>query len=257
MKLYIGAEQYAPGLTAELCSLQDINGIILGDMFCTKRMFSGGIAGEIRCIQLAAEYGMEIVYQSPLYVTSRNCDEVESILEMLVSVKTEVFVIVQDMGLVSLIHERFPRFRIVWGQMGRAREFMLNSGFLQLLAAEGVYGVEISDAEMTDKLTCCGLIPCCVYGHTVYNTVGRICYLKYQGMECCREDCIGGRYSLREPVSGSKMTINGYMLGKKLVYSDKMQELLASDKEAVCMLYVSSMAELNERLRQCKNNVVL
>ena len=230
IQYYVGLNTYSHEVVQNLCSSKAVKGIILGDLFCTKRMFNNGIAEEILLMQEIIKAEKEIIFQSPLYITSRNYDEVLSILKMLDSYSINTSAIVHDMGLVHLIHKRFPTIKIIWGRMARTREYHFNDNFFTLLLKEGVCGIETAEIKFITDIKKSNLCPYLVYGNLQYITVGRQCYQMYQGLTCNRDNCLIGRYSLKESESQFCMTINGHILGEKIIYDPAIFQIFLDDQ---------------------------
>ena len=102
---FAGRETYDLGRIEELIEKSEVKGIILGDLFCQKRMFQNGIADLILLMDRVLASKKEAVYQAPLYVTGRNLEEVTAILRLMDGYKKESCVIVQDFGTARMAAE--------------------------------------------------------------------------------------------------------------------------------------------------------
>ena len=80
---YCALETYPEDAFVQLIGDSAVKGLILGDRFCQKRMFPDGLAQEIVFMKQAMESGKELLYQTPLYVTTRNWDTVLSIVKLI------------------------------------------------------------------------------------------------------------------------------------------------------------------------------
>jgi len=214
-KYFVAYESYDAQILGSLCGNGDVKGIILGDALCNKRMIRGGISELVLMMNRVLSSEKTAIYQAPLYVTSRNRDEVASILGMMDGYKKESFVIVQDFGTAELISREFKNLRTVWGQLGRVRELRFSDEFLKFLCKRNFCGMETGDGALAKRLAGFGLVPFFSDAVIGYQTVGRVCYLEYETGRCDPLLCRKGCYSLREENGEYEMTVDGFMLGKK------------------------------------------
>lgn len=216
MKEYIvGCESYDFEQINSLCDKSEIKGVILGDLFCQKRMFNNGIADLILLTQRVLLSKKKVIYQAPLYVTSRNLNEVKSILNLMDGYEKESYVIVQDFGTAELVNREYNNIQLIWGQLGRVRELRYSDDFLMFLRKKAFAGMETGDKEIVERMISFGLIPFFNNAVLKYRTLGRNCYLEYQTGRCEPALCHSGCYSLKAKNEEFEMTIDGYMLGKK------------------------------------------
>ncbi len=118
---FAGRETYDLGRIEELIEKSEVKGIILGDLFCQKRMFQNGIADLILLMDRVLASKKEAVYQVPLYVTGRNLEEVTAILRLMDGYKKESCVIVQDFGTARMTPDRIRIYALSgdrWGECG-------------------------------------------------------------------------------------------------------------------------------------------
>lgn len=214
-------ETYFEKRVDKLCYADEVRGIVLGDLFCQKRMFVNGFVDLILFIKKIMTTDKELVYQTPLYVTGRNIDEVTSVLKLLSTHNKPVYVIVQDFGVTEAIRRDFPMLKLIWGQMGRSRELRFSSDFLLFLKLKDFYGMETSNLELANRFAEFDLVPFFGNASLEYKTIGRNCYLQYQTGKCDRNACIDGVFELEADDSTLSMSIDGFMMGKKLNYIDK------------------------------------
>lgn len=220
-KYMVRFETYSEKRIDKLCHTDKVRGIVLGDLFCQKRMFANGFVDLILFIKLVMSSDKELVYQTPLYVTGRNIDDMISVLKMLSEHNKPVYIIVQDFGMVEIIRRDFPTLKLIWGQMGRSREHRFSSDFLKFLNLKDFHGMETSNPELANHFAEFGLIPFFGNASLGYQTVGRNCYLQYQTGKCDRNACIDGVFELEADDSTCSMSIDGFMMGKNLNYIDK------------------------------------
>lgn len=241
---YLGLDCYDNAYFTELVSKKDIKGLVVGDLFCNNRMFEHGIIDLLLLIDTIASHKKTIIFQCPIYVTSRNIDQISFMLKYIERKNTKTYVIVHDLGMVNLIHREFKNFEIIWGRMARFRDYVLNHDFLMLLKDIGISGFELQNLKYRYLVQNSGLMPFIVYGEMKYVTIGRQCYNKYQGLECCREDCLNGRYSMNDLESDFKMTINGYIMGERFIYNEENKLSAIDDAEQV--VYAANKKEYNK-----------
>lgn len=227
-KYLIRYETYDKDRIKRLCEDTKIGGIVMGDLFCKKRMYPNGFVDEIFFVKQVLDSDKELIYQAPLYVTSRNIDEVISILNFIKESKKDCAVIVQDFGTAELIRREYSKLRLIWGQLGRVREKRFSDEFLQFLVEREFYGMETSDTGLAKRLIMKGLIPYIGNAVLQYQTVGRNCYLQYEADICDPKACLDGCYSLKGEDNSIEMTIDGFMLGKRLQHlsNDKFEEMI-------------------------------
>lgn len=218
---YVGFDTYDQKKISKLCADAEVRGVVLGDLFCTKRMFSGGIAEEIACISHVMKSGKTVIYQTPLYVTNRNMDEVMSVASMILEESQSHMIITEDIGVAVAVREKYPQARLIWGRMGRNREYRYNDDFLEMLKDSGFGGFETADSTLAGRVQEAGMKPFLLYGNLYYATMGRECYMKYQTGSCDRAACLSGNHCMKDKESNFKMSIDGYLLGERFSYGDQ------------------------------------
>lgn len=226
-------ETYDAERIDSLCQSDEVRGIIIGDLFCQKRMFENSVVDLILFIKRILLTEKELVYQVPLYVTSRNLNEVVSILKLISGHTQNTYAIVQDFGTAEVISRDFPKIRLIWGQMGRVREHRFSDDFLNFLQLKGFYGMETSNIELAKRLTEFNIVPFFGNAQITYETIGRNCYLQYQTGICDSKACLHGKYELEKADGSFSMTIDGYMMGKRIVYINKETILEHCNKQDV------------------------
>ena len=247
---FLGLDCYEAADYPRLLHEPAVRGLVVGDLFCEKRMFENGRLGLLEAIDAIAAAGKAIVFQCPVYVTSRNYEDVRFLLQYIRQKHTKTYVIVHDLGMVHLISQEFSEYVLLWGRMARFREYVLNRDFLQFLKSNGVTGIELTGGRFRSLAEQCGLTPYIVFGWGGYATIGRQCYNQYQGLGCCREDCLNGRYSMHDTESSFQMKINGYMMGES--FSAIGEKMLAEEDTAEQIVYRKTIAEY-DRLKEDAN----
>ena len=231
-QIFVSYESYDAERVERLCADSDVQGVVLGDLFCQKRMFPRAGADLVLLMNRVLSSEKTAVYQAPLYVTSRNWDEVVAILDLMDSFAKPSYVIVQDFGTAEWITKTYKNLRLVWGQLGRVRELRFSEDFLGFLQEKGFFGMETSDPDLARRLRRHALVPFAGSAVLQYQTLGRICYVKYQLGACDRTACTTGCYAMRAEDEPFEMTVDGYMLGKKYkAISDETVEKLCEGGE--------------------------
>lgn len=236
---FLGLDCYETEDFSTLLADPEIMGLVLGDLFCEARMFRNGRMDLLEVVDTVASAGKAIAFQCPVYVTSRNREDVRFLLQYIRKKHVKTYAIVHDLGIVDLISREFCEFRMIWGRMARFRDYVLNRDFLCLLKSIGVCGIELCGIQYRLMAEECGLAPFIVYGWSGYATIGRQCYHQYQGLGCCRESCLSGRYSMHDAESSFQMTINGYMMGERFAAIE--ENLLSESDPAEQMVYASNI----------------
>lgn len=230
-KYFARYERYDRAGVDALCRRSDIRGIVLGDLFCHRRMFQNGIAEFVLLLSQVLASDKTVIYQAPLYVTGRNLDEVKSILALLHGSGKKTYVIVQDFGTAELVAREYGSIGLIWGQLGRVRERRYSGEFFTFLQHKRFVGMETGDVQLAQRMTAYGLTPFFTDAPLHYQTLGRICYLEYQVGHCDPAACHSGCYQLRAENETYGMTIDGYMMGKEY------RPVPQADVETACETY--------------------
>ena len=219
MNIYIGVERVTDELLALLRAESGVRGVVLGDYACNRRMFSGGFAGMMRCVQDVSNSGKEIIAQTPMYLTERNYDDVvETTLFLRRSCGVRGF-LVQDVGFAKRISRDLPDVNLIWSQMGRNRGSLINLEFVRFLKSIGIKGLELSAPGRLRALAQVGLAAWACYGGLSYATVSRGCYNQHTDAEYqCKRECLHGEHRLEG--KHKSLTIDGHFLGRRIVYDD-------------------------------------
>ena len=249
MTVYCGIDNYDNGVLKTLCDRTDIQGIVVGDLFCQKRMFHRGLVDLVDDIRYLSARDKRVIYQTPLYPTSRNWEDIEAILSLLSEVSGAV-ILTEDLGIIHHVQERYPALTVGWVRMGRSRDYEYNSSFFHFLADNGVRFFETDRLDTAARLKQAGLEPWLVYGNLYYKTIGRICYCQYQlgaDTAVCNTVCRSGQYALQLPNGSCRMSLDGYMMGETLCYSADIAA--RAEKEDTLVVYAKTLTELQDRLQ--------
>lgn len=248
MEVYCGLDYYSGHELKEILSKKAVAGVVLGDLFCQRRMFDFGEAGFMEAVGRVHEAGRQIVYQPPLYATPDVFSSICDTLGYLDSLGPGI-VLVQDIGLAERIAAEYKKLTPVWNRMGRSREYTFSGEYLRFLKDVGLKGFETDDPRVADLAERSDLTPWLVYGNLYYRTMGRTCYIKYQ-LNCGDSQCpaLCRRSELRmqlEDDPSYRMTVDGYMLGEQLRYSEGIPAAARPGRKVV--LYARNLVEWEER----------
>ena len=118
---YVALDQYTKDDIVKISDVPSIDGVVLGDLYCNKRMFEFSDHELIDFARLARGLGIHCVYQTPRYLTERNFERVMQLVQYLQKECLIEKVIVQDVGATSYIRRMCPDLPIIWGYMGISR----------------------------------------------------------------------------------------------------------------------------------------
>lgn len=219
----------------------DINGFVLGDLFCQKRMFRFGDEGFAALAMAIARQKKAMLYQTPLYATDDVVTASVGRIEWLLSLGVLDGVLVQDVGVVIELRNRFPELNIIWSRMGRTRGNLITVDTFRYLRKIGVAGIENARPNRREVLLGLGFDVYDVLGDMEYRTLSRKCYSCYLNeisIADCNRRCLGDSDYLT--TNGIQMTVDGYMIGAKLVYPSEMQQMSCNRKDGKTNAYFAS-----------------
>lgn len=79
----------------------NVQGVVVGDPFCSYRMFRYGDIDLFDFIKKCNQAGIQVIYQTPVYVTDRNFKYVTNSLEYLYEKLHVRKFLIQDVGLTD------------------------------------------------------------------------------------------------------------------------------------------------------------
>lgn len=223
MMKYIALEKYDDTTLHELFMNDEIDGIVLGDAFCQKRMFEYGESGLLgACIQ-TAQMGKKVILQTPCYMTDRIFDKNITFIRYLYDNKISTQYLVQDIGFAHKLSEKFPDADIIWSQNSTTRNLANNLSFYRFIRTIGVNSVEVVARKNIPYLVDMGFKIYTANEKISFNTVNRECYYMHQfdiyDGDCGR-GCIVDKVRMVNNVCGIDMSISGYQLGRKYIKTD-------------------------------------
>lgn len=251
MALYCGLNFYTKSDIEFLIQSDLIEGIVLGDLFCQRKMFQYGESQLHEFINVVGRSSKRLVYQTPIYITSRNRMQVLDNIKYINANFPESIILTQDIGALGFIKENCDSVKVAWSRMGRTREYKFNKMFFEALGEIGVNFFETESLNIIDELANSGIQPFLVYGNTHYKTIGRRCYCQYElniNDENCSHFCRNSEYEM-ETVDGSyKMSIDGYMLGLELKYNSEILKKYEKNYDINVVLYVVNFTDLQTQI---------
>lgn len=251
MSIYCGLSLYNDDDINTLIQSNDINGIVIGDFFCQRKMFVKGEPQFYEALNMIGHSQKTLIYQTPVYITSRNRMQIMDNIKYINSVFPGSIILTQDIGVLKYIKDNCNTVEVAWSRMGRSRENSFNNLFYEVIQELGVSFIETESIDMADNMTECSIEPLFIYGNIHYKTIGRRCYCQYEldiQEEDCASYCRNSDYQL-ETLDGSYgMTIDGYMLDSKLKYNANILQKYKSNKAASLMVYATDLKNLQDKL---------
>lgn len=215
--IYVAIEQYDKNVIRQ-CALNNlIEGVVLGDGYCQKRMFEYGEAELLECIQYAHDLNLKVLFQTPVYMTERIFEQTLDKIAFLYERKICEGIIVQDVGFAFSVHERMPDLSIIWGQLSAVRNGAENMLHYEFLKKIGISTIEAVKPELVEPLEEIGFKVVCSNEEIQYSTVNRECYYIHElGVwnKHCERGCIRKKVRMVNEYRNLDMTVDGFMLGK-------------------------------------------
>ena len=252
MALYCGLDFYTTEDVSALIQLDIVDGIVLGDWFCQRKMFKYGESQLYDYINIVGRSSKKLIYQTPIYITSRNRMQVVDTIKYINSNFADSIILTQDIGMLKFIKDNCDNVDVAWSRMGRTIEYSFNRLFYEALRELGVGLFETESLPMAKDLMDSQIQPLLVYGNTQYRTIGRRCYCKYElnaPQEDCSRLCRGSEYEM-ETVDGLySMSIDGYMLGYKLKYNPDILNTYKKIDDVRMVLYAKDYSNFQLQLK--------
>jgi hypothetical protein len=160
------------------------SGIILGDLFCQKRMFENELYDVISLAEFASDIGLEVIFQTPVYNTTRTMEPTMALVRKLVTDGLLNAVLVHDIGAVQALRE-FKEVELWWDRFSFNRDFVPNAPLMEFLRGQGISRVEVIHPVHIPLVADQGL-GVLLYGYgPEIASFGRICYTEYFLNEPC------------------------------------------------------------------------
>lgn len=209
---YVAIQRWSHALVKTLQGR--VGGIILGDLFCQKRMFENEWFEVLELAYLARQLGLQVVFQTPVYNTTNTIEQTTSLIRKLYTTSLVNAVLVHDVGVLQVLSE-LADLDLWWDRFSFNRDFVPNTQLVNFLMAHRISAVEVIRPNHIEDVSRqgCGVL---FYGYGPnVATFGRICYTEYFLNEPCGQRIL---CSQRQPfiVSADKVPLqylaDGYTL---------------------------------------------
>lgn len=189
--VYVTAQRWSRTMLQSLRG--HATGIVLGDLFCQKRMFENewfdvpGLADEARGA------GFEVIFQTPAYNTTRTIESTLALIRKLARAGLLDGVLVHDVGVVEAMRDL--HVAMWWDRFSFNRDFIPNAPLIAFLRGQGISRVEVTRPVHVGDVDGggCGAL---LYGYgPEVASFGRVCYTEDFLDEPCERKilCSGSR----------------------------------------------------------------
>ena len=178
MELNVTAQRWTESLLADICGRDwGTTGIILGDLFCQKRMFANDWFDLPDFSRLARELGARVIFQTSVYNTPRALEPPRTLSAKLSAAGLLDAVLVHDIGVLNELRglpvERW------WDRFAFNRDFVPNDYLVDFLGQQGVSRIEVlRPNHVSPVVEAGGAALLYAYGPEI-TSFGRICYTEY------------------------------------------------------------------------------
>jgi hypothetical protein len=180
--IYVTAQRWSLAIAEAL--RDHARGIILGDLFCQKRMFENDLFDLLDIARSAKDLGFEVVFQTPVYNTTRTMDPTLALIRKLAGDGRLDAILVHDIGVVQAIQE-VKGVELWWDRFSFNRDFVPNAPLMEFLRGQGISRVEVIHPAHVPAVADHGL-GVLLYGYgPEIASFGRICYTEYFLNEPC------------------------------------------------------------------------
>ena len=227
-----------------ISEIADVKGVVIGDVFCQKRMFAHGQWSVPAYCEKLKECNLNVILQTPMYMTSRYLPQWLGLISYLEDGDLVDAVLVQDIGLLATLAQKTPGVTLCWGQMGRNRGSQINAPFLRLIMQLGATAIQLDNPARGEAVASFGLDVWQVYGALAYQSIWRECYSCDQ-LERSPQQC--DRLCKRPLTLVSDelvLSVNGHILGEQLIYSPEAKKQWPFAQQQV--VYAKNYSALKE-----------
>ena len=214
--IYAGLTNYDYNTIEMLSDEERVDGIVIGDGFCNKKMLSHGTFDLPYYMNLLMRHGKNLIYQTPCFLTDKKLEEQLQLLDFLKDYEDSL-VLVQDLGMASLIKEQYPYMRMGWSRLSKFRVDVYSSCFLDVLKKMNVLYVETDDFSKMEQLSSLNITPLFLYGKLSYGSFGRVCYYCYETDKSifeCERGCLKRQLTIKDEIFNKELSLDGYILGE-------------------------------------------
>ena len=252
---FVGSDVYDNDSVELLCGFKDVDAVIIGDLFCNKRMFGSDIQ-LIKSAEAFHNAGIKVCFQSPMYLTSRCFSSVAEKIEYLCKNNICDTVILQNMGLLRSIRNKIPTVKFLWNCIELGRSRVSNSMYymtIMELGADGFLTDNIPAAAELNKRSI-PVIP--IYGKMAYSSMNRECYYMHEHNIFdgnCRRGCLDKTDFLVNESGSMRMSIDGHLLGRHYVYENTVEigRLYREYNTDICV-FSEQLSNLPDRINEVK-----
>lgn len=188
--LYVTAQRWSATMLQSLRG--QATGVIMGDLFCQKRMFENEWFDLPGLAEQARNAGFEVIFQTPAYNTTRTMEPTLALIRKLAQGNLIDAVMVHDIGVVEAIRD-LPALPLWWDRFAFNRDFIPNAPLVRFLRGEGISRVEVTRPGHVGDVAGggCGVL-LHGYGPEVAS-FGRICYTEDFLNEPCERKILCAR----------------------------------------------------------------
>jgi hypothetical protein len=190
LSIYVTAQRWS---IAFLDALRGhATGVVLGDLFCQKRMFEDEWFDIFDLARHARSVGFEVVFQTPAYNTPRSLEPTMALIRKLARENLIDAALVHDIGVVQAMEE-YSGVSLWWDRFSFNRDFIPNAPLITFLRNQRISRIEVTrPAHVGDVAEGgCGVLLYC-YGPEIAS-FGRICYTEYFLNEPCERKILCAR----------------------------------------------------------------
>lgn len=258
MDIYVVVQRWTKQYVSILADR--VTGVILGDLFCQKRMFDHDWFSIIDIARHARREGLNIVFQSPMYNTTRTMETTVSLVQSLHTSNLVDAVLVHDIGVLQSLN-RFEGLSMWWDRHAFNRDFVPSAYLINFLMSQGVSRVEVvrpGDIQPISSQGCEVML----YAHgPSMVSFGRICYTEYFLNEPCERKILCENHSpfiASVDKVHSQYIADGYMLLDKKEPQHTVPVLTPNQTAKIAGMFVhirrdeelSALEEIREVFRE-------
>jgi hypothetical protein len=188
--LYVTAQRWSTTLIEQLRG--QATGIVLGDLFCQKRMFENEWFDVVDLAGCARGMGLEVVFQTPAYNTTRTIEPTLALMRKLAAAGLMQAILVHDIGILDAARE-LHGVELWWDRFSFNRDFIPNAPLMSFLKQQGISRVEVTrpaHVHSVDDSGCPVLLY--AYGPEIAS-FGRTCYTEQFLNESCERKILCAR----------------------------------------------------------------
>lgn len=253
--IFIGFEKYDEKIVEEICRNKEIEGVVVGDLFCNKRMFEYGEVELSPAIKKFKENGKSVIYQTPMYLTDRIYKKIVDNIAFFIEKYELDAILVQDVGLASDVRKLDSQITIIWSRMGYARTPSVNEYTIDFYRKNGVDTFECKTTSQILYAEEKGLNTFFVFGYPSYVTVNRECYYMYQHNIYdgnCNRECLKGHKLIIPGMGDKPLSIDGYLIDWKYQYTTGFEQTNCDN----IIIYCRDLDEFYKKLLQLRGEKI-